>query len=222
MKRLIQKLQEKNQSKRSTKGDDPIKEPDENELNMQRTKKLQNLVIAKSMRKYETMNDEIEAKKERVKTEHSPPPAYRNYWKDVKKQLQIEAHSDDWKNIISSKELTKKDKTTAILIEASKLEEKAKMKERLWKAKKGNPDNFRDYIEESEQVDDFYINAIKAKLSLLSNQNLADSSRNKKTDLSSKRGMIGSSNNLHTSNIHDDLTQEPEDGPHGKTNYQYV
>ena len=214
MRQLIQKLQDQTRSKRSTKGDDPEKRPDENELNMQRTKKLQNLVIAKSMRKYETLNDELEAKKAITTTETVQSPAYPNYWKDVKKQLHIAAHSDDWKNIISSKGLSKRDKTEAILIETGKLEEKAKMKEKLWRAKKGKPDSFKNYVDESEQVDDLYINSIKAKLSLLRNETLSaepSTTDNQSQDFLSERNKGTKVKNLH--NDYAGSGHKAENGP---------
>lgn len=221
MKQLIQKLQEQSRSKRSTKGEDPVKLPDENELRMQRTRKLQNLVIAKNMRKYQTAEDEREAKK--LETKEELPFVYPNYWNDVKRKLRIKAPSDEWKHIVSSRDLNRKDKTEAVLIEADKLEEKARMKERLWRVRKGKPDSLIHYVEEADEVDDFYINSIKAKLSLLSDQAAPKkpNSRAKNFDFPSQnrsmqdRSLHDSSMQQYSGSKHDDI-----DNRHLKTNYE--
>ena len=171
LKKLIQK-EEQARNKRSTKGEDPPKELDENELKMQRTKKLQNLIIAKNMRKYETLEQERQAKKELNKS--ASGSMYPNYWNDVKKKLNIHSNMDDWKNIASSKDLSLKAKTDQIMIEAEKLEEKAKMKERMMRVKKGNKGDAGQFAAEADEIDKMYINSIKAKLSLLNDDGYLD------------------------------------------------
>lgn len=212
MKQLIEKLKEQTKSKRSTKADDPEKMVDENELNMLRTKKLQNLVLAKNLKKYETIEEEREAKKDTEKPEPSTI-SYQNYWTDVKKKYNIQAHTDDWKNIISSKELSKKDKTEAILIEAEKLEEKAKMKEEIWKAKKGKKDNLKAYVDEADEVDDYYINSIKAKLSLLNDTSVSPQKAQSKNQTHGKNANHdGKNRRAHSQNNRYDSPTDNHDG----------
>lgn len=177
MKSLIEKLNEQAKSKRSTKGDDPERLPDENELLMQRTKKLQNLVIAKSMRKYETMEKEIEAKRAMAS---SPLPHYPDYLREMKKKLRLQSHLDDWKQIVAEKDLGIKEKTDAIMVHVGRLEEKAKMKEQMMRVRQNKTEESQKYSREEEEIDSCYISAIKAKLSILNDDSVPIDLRKKK------------------------------------------
>eukprot|EP01016_Furgasonia_blochmanni_P003018 TRINITY_DN11183_c0_g1_i1.p1 TRINITY_DN11183_c0_g1~~TRINITY_DN11183_c0_g1_i1.p1 ORF type:complete len:559 (+),score=185.44 TRINITY_DN11183_c0_g1_i1:451-2127(+) len=86
-----------------------------------------------------------------------------NYMKQVREKLDLKADpTEEWKKIIKDKDLDEEEKRMRIKIEAGKLEQIASRKEKL--AKYGG----KARANEAEVVDDMYINAIKAKLALIS------------------------------------------------------
>jgi len=93
------------------------------------------------------------------------PVKKHNYLADLRKENKLQSSASQVDNIIKNKKLDYKERKELLQSEIEKLEEKAKRKEMVkkYKIKKGED------LDEDEDVDQIYINAIRAKLQILGN-----------------------------------------------------
>ena len=170
MRDIVEKLQKPPRGRRSRTLDrDDLPSKDSTTLSP-RSKGLENLKVARQIKKYNSREEESEAKRKSdvaKSLNDSTSITRKDYWHDVKKKYNLHSQPENWKQVLAKQSLNPALKKTNILIEADKLEERARMKERVWKAHNPKKLPSTRYVDEEVEVDDMYINAIKAKLSVL-------------------------------------------------------
>jgi len=91
----------------------------------------------------------------------------KDYLSELRRENKIADSSTKIDVIIKKKDLDEKEKEMLLKTEVQRLEEKVKRKEMVKKLKKGKGDELNNVFED-EEVDQLYVNTIKAKLEMLS------------------------------------------------------
>mgnify|MGYP000896323799 FL=1 len=169
LKMIIAKLSEKDKGRRIGENDGQGEDKNESTISP-RKKGLEYLELARKARKYKTLDEEKEAKKDdsNMKSLNGSVHHYPDYLSSVKKKKY--SISDNWKHILGQKEMDLQTKKEQVLNEASRLEDKATMKEQLLRAHLDRKKFMEKYVEEAEEVNSMYLNSIEAKLSLLTEE----------------------------------------------------